>query len=226
MYTSLAVMMDMCKVFWVVTGILLKFSCAAYYNTGIALTFELEDKEKTCFTETFPGGKRYVFSYQVIRGGNKDVDAWVVSPNGKVLYREQRKEGDEFIFDPSKGDFQFCFGNQFSTITHKLIFFDISPEDVETLAVEAGDKKPTVQTASEAACDEIHFAMSEVMENQRDYRLKEAIGRHLGENLNQRVWWWSLGQAFTVFIIGFGQVFILKTFFSERLPSQSTSIET
>lgn len=214
------------EVYMVLSGLIFKLGWTANYNTGIALTFELEDRERSCFTETFPGGKRYVFSYQVIRGGNKDVDAWVVSPNGKVLYREQRKEGDEFIFDPSKGDFQFCFGNQFSTITHKLIFFDISPEDVETLAVEAGNKKPTVQTASEASCDEIHFAMAEVFENQRDYRLKEAIGRHLAENLNQRVWWWSLGQAITVLLIGFGQVFILKTFFSEKLPSQNPSIET
>jgi protein ERP2 len=76
------------------------------------------------------------------------------------MYKEQRKEGDEYIFDPSKGDFQFCFGNQFSTISHKVIFFDISPDDVDRLAVEAGDESPRAQTASESACDNIHFEMS------------------------------------------------------------------
>lgn len=208
-----------------VSGLSFQFS-VAYYSGGIALTFELEDKEKTCFTETFPGGKRYVFSYQVIRGGNKDIDAWVVSPNGKIMYKEQRKEGDEYTFDPSKGDFQFCFGNQFSTISHKVIFFDISPDDVDRLAVEAGDETPRAQTASESACDNIHFEMSAVVENQRDYRLKEAIGRHIAEGLHSKVWWWSVGQSMIILIIGFGQVFILKTFFTDKLPTQTRSIET
>lgn len=217
--------MKMLVVFIFILGFNFNFS-QGYYSGGVALTFELEDKEKSCFTETFPGGKRYVFSYQVIKGGNQDVDAWVVSPNGKILYKEQRKEGDEFTFDPSKGDFQFCFGNQFSTISHKTIFFDISPEDPDSLAVEAGDKTPRVQTLTENACDEIHYAMRGVVEHQRDYRLKEAIGRHVAEGLNNRVFWWSIAQAFILLAIGFGQVFILKTFFTEKLPAQNKPVET
>lgn len=212
-------------VVFLVSGLSFQF-CVAYYSSGIALTFELEDKEKTCFTETFPGGKRYVFSYQVIRGGNKDIDAWVVSPNGKIMYKEQRKEGDEYTFDPSKGDFQFCFGNQFSTISHKVIFFDISPDDVDRLAVEAGDDTPRAGTASESACDNIHFEMAAVVENQRDYRLKEAIGRYIADGLHSKVWWWSVVQSMIILLIGFGQVLILKTFFTEKLPTQTKSIET
>ncbi|VDI64115.1 p24 family protein gamma-3 [Mytilus galloprovincialis] len=197
-----------------------------FYSGGVALTFELGDQEKSCFIETFPGGKSYVFSYQVIRGGNNDVDAWVVSPNGKILYKEQRKEHDEFRFDPSKGDFQFCFGNEFSTITHKVVYFTISAEEIDSLAVEAGDKKPTAQTMIQDACDEIHSAMTDVFDNQVDFRLKESMGRYVAEELNNRIMWWSIGQALTVMIIGFGQVFILKTFFTDKLPSHSKLQET
>jgi protein ERP2 len=68
--------------------------------------------------------------------------------------------------------------------------------------------------------------MSAVVENQRDYRLKEAIGRHIAEGLHSKVWWWSVGQSMIILLIGFGQVLILKTFFTEKSPIQTQSIET
>jgi len=66
--------------------------------------------------------------FQVITGGNYDVDLEIMSPGkpGKrVLYKEIKKQYDSFTWttDP-EGEYQFCFSNEFSTFTHKLVYFD------------------------------------------------------------------------------------------------------
>lgn len=189
--------------------------------SGTALIFELPDKEQYCFSEDFSGntvGKRFRFQYKVIRGGNHDVDAKVVSPNGLVLFKESRKQDGEFVFDSSRGEFRFCFGNEFSTFTHKVVYFELRNTELPNLAVEAGDKVPTAKTSSEASCDVIHERMSSVVNHQRNYRLKEAMGRHLADSMNKGVTWWSVGQTLVILLAGVGQVLLLKTFFSEKSP--------
>lgn len=183
---------------------------------GAALTFELPDNEQTCFLERFKGGERLIFEYRVIRGGNNDVDAWIESPNGKAIYKKEKNEKDAYIFDASRGEFKFCFSNQFSTFTHKIIYFGLRPEDIDNLAVEAGDEQPTVKTAAEMFCENIHESMTSVVNFQKDYRLRETLGRHIAEVMHDRVFLWSIGQACVILVAGFGQVFILKTFFTER----------
>lgn len=190
--------------------------CKAHAG-GTSLMFELPDNEKFCLSESFDGPLKYIFEYRVIRGGNNDVDATVKSPNGKVLYKQSKMKNDKFVFETSRGEFSFCFGNEFSTWAHKIVYFDLRPEELDSLAGEAGIKKrPFVRTAAEASCDGIHETMTSVVEFQRDYRLKESIGRHIAEVLNQIVSWWCLTQACFILVAGLGQVFILKRFFTEK----------
>ncbi|KAK3599190.1 hypothetical protein CHS0354_041030 [Potamilus streckersoni] len=191
--------------------------------SGSGLTFELPDQQKICFQEHYEGVKRYVMEYRVIRGGNNDVNMYISSPNGKILFNEKKSRKGKFVFESSRGDYTFCFSNEFSTFTHKVVYFDLKPEDKESLAVEAGNKKPFAKTASETSCDAIHESFTTVMEYQRDYRLKEALGRHLADVLLKRITWYSIGQTLVILISGFGQVFILKKFFTERYESNGIS---
>ena len=54
---------------------------------------------------------------------------------------------------------------------------------------------------------------------QRKYRIRESIGRHLAEQLNKMVSWWSLGQSLVVLLCGIGQVLVLRTFFTDKRRS-------
>lgn len=196
---------------------------------GTALTFELPDNERTCFSESFKGPGRFIFEYRVLRGGNNDVDVSVISPNGKILYKEIRKSADIYELQVSMGEFEFCFSNEFSTFSHKVVFIDLKPVDTDNLAVEAGNKRPSANTASEAACDEIHDSMNEVVNYQKDFRLKEAISRFQAEILNQRVLWWSVFQTIIIAITAITQVMLVKMFFtkprlSALLPSSGEVI--
>ena len=64
--------------------------------------------------------------FQVIRGGNFDVDLRLFSPSGKIMYDEQRKQYDSISFHVEEaGEHYFCFSNEFSSFTHKTIYFDL-----------------------------------------------------------------------------------------------------
>ena len=68
--------------------------------------------------------------FQVITGGNYDVDMDLVSPNGRTLYKEVKKQYDSFTWTTDvKGEHRFCFSNEFSTFTHKVVYFDFQVGD-------------------------------------------------------------------------------------------------
>lgn len=72
----------------------------------------------------------------------------------------------------------------------------------------------------ESSAAEIHKSLNTILDYQTHHRLRESTGRKRAEDLNERVLWWSVLETIAVLVIGVGQVFILKNFFSEKKPSQ------
>ncbi len=63
---------------------------------------------------------------QVVTGGNYDVDLELKSPSGKFLYKETKKQYDQIEQTAAEdGVYEFCFSNEFSTITHKVIYIGL-----------------------------------------------------------------------------------------------------
>lgn len=61
----------------------------------------------------------------MITGGNYDVDLVITSPGKRILYKDVKKQYDSFTWTSDvDGEYQFCFSNEFSTFTHKLVYFD------------------------------------------------------------------------------------------------------
>lgn len=193
---------------------------------GTTLTFELPDRQRFCLSERFEGPKDYVFEYRVLRGGKQDVDVYVKSPNGKVLHKKTQAKEGTFEFESSRGDWSFCFSNEFSTWSHKIVYVELRSQELPSLAGEAGAEKPSVRTSSENSCDEIHEQLSTVVKYQRDYRLKESIGRHLAEALRTHIGWWSVTQTIAILLTGLGQSFILKRFFTENTGDSTLKLIT
>lgn len=180
------------------------------------ITYIVPKQQKACFANTWSGDEKIFFEYHVIKGGARDLDVQIITPNGMVLYDKQRSGSDEVTFTPSNGEFRFCFDNSFSKITDKVVSFNVRSAFTRGLAAEAGDRIPTVLGSGEVSCDVIHEATSAVLEFQRKYRIRESIGRHLAEKLKTVVTWWSLSQSLVVVLCGLGQVLILKKFFTEK----------
>ncbi|XP_062326806.1 transmembrane emp24 domain-containing protein 3 [Osmerus eperlanus] len=177
------------------------------------LTFELPDNEKQCFYEELEIGVRFDIDFQVIAGGNYDVDCFVTDPLSNVLYQDRKKQYDSFSHTTTmKGVYKVCFSNEFSTFSHKIVYLDF----------RAGDERPflpnkaTALTQMESACLSIHEILKVVSDSQKWYRLREAHDRIRAEDLHERVSYWSIGETFILFAVSIGQVLMLKSFFSDK----------
>ena len=90
----------------------------------------------------------------------------------------------------------------------------------------------------ESSAQEIHENLNAVIDYQTHHRLRETQGRHRAEELNERIMIWSVFVTVAIFSVGFGQVnifyifsiiviqfyilqvYVLKSFFAEKRPSQ------
>ncbi|KAM7048394.1 transmembrane emp24 domain-containing protein 3 [Molossus nigricans] len=185
---------------------------------GAELTFELPDSAKQCFHEDVEQGDQLSLDYQVISGGHYDVDCYVEDPLGNTIYRETKKQYDSFTYRAEvKGVYQFCFSNEFSTFSHKTVYFDFQVGDEPPILPEMGNKV-TALTQMESACVTIHEALRTVIDSQTHYRLREAQDRARAEDLNSRVSYWSAGETVALFVVSVSQVLLLKSFFTEKRP--------
>jgi len=58
------------------------------------------------------------------------VDVNIEAPNKQIIYKEIKKQYDTFTWVPDiTGVFTFCFSNEFSTFSHKLIYMDLQVGD-------------------------------------------------------------------------------------------------
>lgn len=70
----------------------------------------------------------------------------------------------------------------------------------------------------ESSAQDIHKALSTIIDFQTHHRLRETQGRKRAEDLNERVLWWSCLETLAILTISIGQVFILRNFFTEKKP--------
>ncbi|XP_026711920.1 transmembrane emp24 domain-containing protein 3 [Athene cunicularia] len=155
---------------------------------------------------------------QVITGGHYDVDCYVEDPNGRTIYKETKKQYDSFPHRAEvEGVYTFCFSNEFSTFSHKTIYFDFQVGDEPPILPDMSNRV-TALTQMESACVTIHEALNTVIDSQTHYRLREAQDRSRAEDLNGRVSYWSVGETLILFVVSIGQVMLLKSFFTEKRP--------
>jgi p24 family protein gamma-3 len=182
---------------------------------SVQLTFELPDNERQCFYEHVGKGVNSIVEFQVVTGGNYDVDMVMKSPRGKILYQDQKKQYDSFRHQAEEeGIYEVCFSNEFSTFTHKVVFFDWTVGDEAPLLSPSSPEKAL--TFLESSAQNIHDKLNKILDDQTHYRLREAQGRAHAEDLNERVQIWSLMQLAVVVIIGVLQVTLIRSFFSNR----------
>ncbi|XP_049639633.1 transmembrane emp24 domain-containing protein 3 [Suncus etruscus] len=185
------------------------------------LTFELQDSAKQCFFEDVALGERFSLDYQVIAGGHYDVDCSVEDPQGRSLYHGTKKQYDSFTHRAElAGVHQFCFSNEFSTFSHKTVYFDFQVGDEPPILPDMGSRV-TALTQMESACVTIHEALKSIIDSQTHYRLREAQDRARAEDLNSRVSSWSVGETVALLLVSLGQVLLLKSFFTDKRSSPS-----
>ncbi|XP_074023767.1 transmembrane emp24 domain-containing protein 1-like, partial [Numenius arquata] len=122
------------------------------------VTFVLPAGRRECFYQGAPGNASMEVEYQVIGGAGLDVDFSLESPSGRLLVSEHRRSDGAHTVEPTEaGDYRLCFDNSFSTISEKLVFFELlfdspRPEEEEE-EEEEEDEGNGWATAPEDALD-------------------------------------------------------------------------
>ncbi|KAF2882450.1 hypothetical protein ILUMI_23732 [Ignelater luminosus] len=181
------------------------------------LTFELPDSARECFHQEIRKNTSVTLEFQVVTGGQYDVDVTLEDPRKQVIYKQVKMQFDSHSFTAQHtGIYVVCFSNEFSTFSHKLVYFDFQVGDEQPLP--GVGEHATVMTQMETSSQDIHKALNTILDFQTHHRLREAQGRKRAEDLNERVLWWSLLETLAILVIGVGQVFVLKNFFTEKKP--------
>ncbi|XP_067938896.1 transmembrane emp24 domain-containing protein 7-like [Watersipora subatra] len=188
------------------------------YIFGSEFTFMLDAKDDMCFYEDVKQYEETLLEYQVIEGGNLDVDVLLKSPSGKILYDESQKQYDSHTWNTTEsGIYTWCFSNKFSTFTSKLIYFDFMVGDGDqAIPLSPGAGSNIAMTQLEVSAVAIHESLVVVSDYQTHFRLKESSGRAFAEDINTRVMMWSIGEFICIIAVMLCQVFTLRSFFSDK----------
>lgn len=192
---------------------LLLFTWCAH---AVELTFELPDKEEHCFYEEIKENVQMTLEFQVVEGGKNDVDCKVEDPKQRILYEVKKKNYDTYqTMTKLGGEYKICFSNEFSTFTHKIVYFDwqVGDDDDQRLFDET-EKKDLALQQTEMSTVTIYNKLKAIIDYQTHHRLKEVSERHFAEGLRDRVQLWSLLQFVIMITVSLVQVLIVRSFFS------------
>ncbi|XP_033332890.1 transmembrane emp24 domain-containing protein 7 [Megalopta genalis] len=203
--------------YWSICLLLVSLFGTILRTGGVELTFELPDNEKQCFFQDITKNETAMLEFQVVTGGQYDVDVSLEAPNKEIIFQQIKTQFDSHQFTAAMtGAYKACFSNEFSTFSHKLVYMDFRVGDQMPLA--GLGEHVTVMTQMESSVHEVHTHLNKILDYQTHHRLREAQGRKRAEDLNDHVLKWSIVETFTIIAICVMQVYILKTFFTERKP--------
>ncbi|NWX41639.1 TMED1 protein, partial [Steatornis caripensis] len=133
------------------------------------------------------------------------------------------------------GDYKLCFDNSFSTISEKLVFFELifdSAQEEEEEEEEDGDEGDGWAAAPEDALDVKIEDIKESIETMKSrlersiqmqtlLRAFEARDRNLQESNLGRVNFWSAVNLAVLVVVAFLQVYTLKSLFEDKRTART-----
>ncbi|XP_062979692.1 transmembrane emp24 domain-containing protein 1 [Elgaria multicarinata webbii] len=191
----------------------------------VEFTFLLPAGLRECFYQVAPGNGSMEVEYQVIGGAGLDVDFSLESPSGALLVDEYRRSDGVHTIEPTEGGaYKLCLDNTFSTISEKLVFFEIifdsNPEEddlnswadvaepEEMLDIKIEDIKESIET--------MKTRLERSIQMQALLRAFEARDRNLQESNLSRVNFWSAVNLSVLLLVSFLQVYMLKSLFEDK----------
>lgn len=199
---------------------------ALYENTidahgpGTSFTVLLPPGTWECFYQNLEPEQTLDVEFQVIRGGNLDIDYVVKDPRRKVVLTRSRiaNSGDLHtgIDVHEFGDYELCFSNEFSPISSKLVFVSIavaSPME-EGAGMYVGEEPMSEEyTPLLAALDKLQSALYHAKHAQMLLVAHEARDVYLAESNNVMVPFWTLMESVVIVMTSVCQVYTIRQLF-------------
>lgn len=169
-----------------------------------------------CFYEHFEVGSQVEMQYQVLKGGELDVNFMVANPQGVYIVIDRKSDGWWPLEIEETGEYGICLDNSFSKLFSKLVFLSVITQD---LAKKTGlDSEVPENTTDHSAAvmeklNNIDQRLSRIVSFQHYFQAREARHRLTLESNNSRVFWWSLLECVVVVAAGLTQVVVIRSLF-------------
>ncbi|KAG6876404.1 hypothetical protein C0993_003336 [Termitomyces sp. T159_Od127] len=193
---------------------LLSLSITAY---SAALTTLIGANERLCFyADVDKAGEKIGFYFAVQSGGSFDIDFDIKDPNEKLLLSgERERQGDYVLTANAVGEYSFCFENDISTLTGKLVDFDIM---VESEPRREAPAKPGQISEQTSALEESVFRLNNMLMGikrlQKHFHTNENRGFDVVKSTQNRIFWYAILQTAGIIGMAAVQIYILQTFFT------------
>ncbi|XP_076873365.1 transmembrane emp24 domain-containing protein 5 [Brachyhypopomus gauderio] len=187
-------------------------------------TFTLAAGRRECFYQSMKKDASLEIEYQVLDGAGLDVDFYLSSPSGHVLFSDFRKSDGVHTVETEEGDYMFCFDNSFSTLSEKVIFFELILDNMGD-GEDPENWKEYVQGADlldlklEDIMDSINgmkARLGKSLQIQTVLRAFEARDRNLQESNYERVNIWSFTNVVVMILVSCIQVYLLRSLFDDK----------
>lgn len=193
------------------------------------MTIAVKAGTEECFYELVKAGESLDVEYQVIDGGQGELDInfYVAGPLGQVLVQDLRRgEGSHRTTMSEEADYRICWDNTFSHFNSKTVFFGVmieSDEDDDDLWDLGPETSVTAEEVYEMKIEDIKVAMDRIRGHltksrfmQDQLRAYEARDRNIAESNYSKVNTWSLINISVMMVTGIVQVILLRSLFDDK----------
>lgn len=154
--------------------------------------------------------------FEIAEGGFLDIDVKIIGPDGKVIHQGERETSGKYTFAAhTSGVYTYCFSNQMSTMTPKVVMFNMEIGETPKEEVAAGTDEGH-QNQLEQMIKELSSSLTNVKHEQEYMQVRDRIHRSINESTNSRVVMWAFFEALVLIVMTVGQVYYLKRFFEVR----------
>uniref|UniRef100_A0A8V0ZSG7 Transmembrane p24 trafficking protein 5 n=1 Tax=Gallus gallus TaxID=9031 RepID=A0A8V0ZSG7_CHICK len=149
---------------------------------------------------------------------------------GETLVFDERKSDGVHTVETEEGDYMFCFDNTFSTISEKVIFFELILDNMGEEGQDQEDWKKYV-TGTDLldmkledileSINSVKARLSKSVQIQTLLRAFEARDRNIQESNFDRVNFWSMVNLGVMVVVSAVQVYMLKSLFEDKRKSRT-----
>lgn len=150
--------------------------------------------------------------YQVLYGGNFEIDFQVSSPSGQVVIEEKQRKFGEFILqNVGLGSYKFCLSNTYGTDSKKVEFFFSEYDEFEG----QHDEEDPDDILALNSVQEISRSLDKTRKLMDYLRAREWRNLYTVESTQSRLVWYSITIVIIMATISLGQSFIIQFFFKK-----------
>ncbi|CAF0903655.1 unnamed protein product [Adineta steineri] len=200
------------------------------YTFDVELTVLVPASQRECFHEVLEAGKTVEIEYEVLAGGDVDINYWFYSPTNRVLQSDfKKRDGHQTLKLEESGEYRFCFDNSMSRFNQKQIYFSVR------LLSEDGHEEPQVTQSWMATMDrddlgdlqskveQIKDTFQRIWDNmesaqryQKTFSNYEVHDRVIAENNFERVNFWSIIHIVLMITVSVIQVVTIRSLFESK----------